>query len=328
MKNLLSKLLEEKDDSKIFSLITTTSKNESIFWDDILKTFQSFLPHKSINKKYFWGNDLKILNQFGFDIDFEDSFGHTLLFYLFSQNNKNHFLSFEIKDILKNTKKLYHITHTNENILFLMAKNLNNLDWKATNDYISGQNLIDFIEKHPDLNIQQHNKLNRNLINQLILGNVFPIKLFDYLVENGLSINHIDNDGYNLLNFFPLVHFRKEISSRFLMLCQHNDITNENKYHDSCISSLISFVSDKNQNSNQKTYIQWLTFIFEKIIEGEIPVFNKEKLISILNVDTKNYSFEAKEIIPLQQKTIGFLKYQTLNEKFPEKHISQKKIKI
>lgn len=328
MDNLLFKLLEEKDESKIFSLISTPIKNECILWDDILQRFNAFLPHKSIDKKYFWGNDLLILNRFGFDIDYEDSFGHTLLFYLFSQKNKNKFLSFETKDILKKTKKLYHNTSYNENILFLMSHNLNNVEWKDANDFISGQNLIDFIEMHPSLNIQQHNNLNRNLINQSLLSNIFPIKLFDYLIDKGLSINHIDNDGYNLLNFFPLIPFKTDISERFLFLCQHNEITHENKYHDSCISSLISFISSKEVNHNEDNHIKWLTFIFENIIDSHIPVVDKEKLITILNCEKTNYSFKAKEIIPLQEKTIGFLKYQILNEKFPAKNLSQKKVKI
>lgn len=328
MDNLLFKLLEEKDESKIFSLISTPTKNECILWDDILQRFYTYLPHKSIDKKYFWGSDLQILQRFGFDIDHEDSFGHTLLFYLFSQKNKNKSLCFETKDILKRTKKLYHNTSYNDNILFLMSNNLNNVEWKEPNDFISGQNLIDFIEKYPSFNIQQHNKLNRNLINQTLLSNIFPVKLFDYLLDKNLSINHIDNDGYNLLNFFPLIPFKKEISERFLFLCQHNEITHENKYHDSCISSLISFISSKEVNHNEESHIKWLTFIFENIIDSYIPVKDKEKLISILDCEKNNYSFKAKEIIPLQDKTIGFLKYQILNEKFPAKNISQKKVKI
>lgn len=327
MNNLLRKILEEKNEKNIFSLISQPVKDECILWPEILEKFQEFLPHKSIDKRYFWGNDLSILEQFGFDIDFEDSFGNTLLFHLFSrQSNKT--LSFELKDILKRTKKLYHINHANENILFFMASNINQVPWESAKDFASGQNLIDFIEKNPKLNIHQFNKSNKNILNYLLVHMGFKEELFDYLVNKGVSINHTDTDGYNLLNIFPIIAFQENAAERFLMLCQHNDITNETRYKENCISTFISFLSSVDNFNNADSHVDWLTFIFNHIISGDIPVKNKEKLISTLENDTNKYSFKAKPIIPLQNKTTGFLKYKLLDEKYPEKNIHIKKPKI
>lgn len=325
MDNLLIKVLEETDDKKVFSLLTST-KDNFILWDEILNRFNHFLPHKKINKKYFWGKDLSILENFGFDIDFEDSFGNTLLFHLFSDKN-NKTLSFESKDILKKTKKLYHINKNNENILFYMARNLNLVDWKETEEFISGKNLVDFIEKHPHFNLHQFNKLNRNLINQLLLNPHFPEYVFNYLIEQNVSTNHIDNDGYNVINFFPLLPFKNSTSQALLTLSQYNDINKKNKYKDSCISNFLSFLTSTNSN-NLETHLKWITFIFENIIEENIPIANKKDLIRTLSNDSSKYHFNAKMIIPLQNKTIGFLKYQLLNEKFPPKNLITKKIKI
>lgn len=327
MSNYLIKLIEEKDESKIFSLISTPRKDEWITWSDILKDFKSLLPHKSIDKKYFWNDDLKILNRFGFDIDFEDSSGNTLLFHLFSKSNDNDNISFDSKDILKKTKKLYHINRYNENILFLMAKNLHHVDWKKPDDFITGQNLIDFIEQHPKLNLHQFNNMNRNIINMCLFNNNFPHTLFQYLKNKNVSLNHIDSDEYNILNFFPTNYFTEELGQVFLDLCQNNDITHKNKFKDCCISSFISFLSSNN-TTNEKNHIEWLEFIFTNIIEQKIPILNHDKLLNILNVSTEKYSLTAKKLIALQKETSGFIKYQILNEKFPAKEVSQKKPKI
>ncbi len=128
MSNYLIKLIEEKNEKNIFSMISTPRKNEWVTWENILKDFTEFLPHKSIDKKYFWDKDLTILDRFGFDIDHEDSYGNTLLFHLFQKSShQNNIISFDNKDILKKTNKLYHINNYNENILFYMAKNLNSV---------------------------------------------------------------------------------------------------------------------------------------------------------------------------------------------------------
>lgn len=54
MSNYLIKLIEEKNEKNIFSMISTPRKNEWVTWENILKDFTEFLPHKSIDKKYFW----------------------------------------------------------------------------------------------------------------------------------------------------------------------------------------------------------------------------------------------------------------------------------
>lgn len=327
MNNLLKTILDEKNEKNIFSLISEPKKDECVLWPEILERFQEFLPHKSVDKKYFWGNDLSILERFGFDIDFEDSFGNTLLFHLFSsQSNKT--LSFEIKDILQKTKKLYHLNRANENILFFMANNINKVPWDNAKDFVSGKNLIDFIESHPQLNIHQFNNANKNILNYVLLNMGFKEELFDYLVNKGVSTNHIDNDGYNLLNIFPIISFQENVAQKFLILCENNDITHQTKYKQCCISTFISFLSSMDNFNNEKSHIDWLNFIFNHIVTGEISVKNKEKLITTLENDTSKYSFNARKIIPLQNKTIGFLKYKMLDEKFPEKNINIKKPKI
>lgn len=327
MNNLLRQILEEKNEKNIFSLISQPKKDDFILWPEILENFQVFLPYKSIDKRYFWGNDLNILERFGFDIDFEDSFGNTLLFHLFSNTN-NKTLSFENKDILKRTKKLCHINRAGENILFFMASNLNQVSWENVKDFVSGKNLIDFIEQHPQLDIHQFNNSNKNILNYLLINMSFREEIFDYLVDKGVSTNHIDKDGYNLLNIFPIINFKESVAERFLALCQNNDITNETKHKESCVSTFISFISSLGNHNNEESHISWLNFIFNNIISGDIPVQNKEKLITILDNDTSKYSFNAKKIIPLQHKTVGFLKYKMLDEKFPEKNIHIKKPKI
>ncbi len=170
--------------------------------------------------------------------------------------------------------------------------------------------------------------MNRNLINMCLLNNSFPYQLFSYLKDKNVSISHLDTDNYNLLNFFPIIYFKKELGEIFINLCQHNDITNENKFKDSCISSFIDFISSDNTSNNEKTHLQWLTFIFQRILDKKIPINNKSQLLKILNVNTDKYSSEAKQIISLQNETIGFIKYLILDEKFPIKNVDSKKIKI
>lgn len=329
----LNTLIEEKNEKNIFSLIATPKKNETILWDSILESFHAFLPHKAVDKKYFWSKDLTILYRFGFDIDFEDSFGNTLLFHLFLNNNPHKFLSFDTKDILKKTKKLYHNNHYNENILFYMARNLSSVSWKNTEDFISGQNLIDFIEKNPHFNLQQINKLNRNLINCCLLSNAFPEKLFDYLCDKKVSTTHIDKDGYNLLNFFPLQVFNVHTQKYLINLSETNDINHTNKFNENCISSFIHFISSKGHNNNENNNnennnLKWLNFIFENILSETIFIKDKSILLTTLAITHEDYSFESKKIIPLQDKVVSFLKFKILDEKFPAKNITVKKPKI
>lgn len=327
MDKLLTQLLNEKDDSKIFSLITLSDNNQKLSWSNILTIFNLFLSEKKIYKKTFWGKDLDILKRFGFDIDYEDSSGHTLLFYIFSENKSHQLFSFKYHDILKESKKIYHITHSNENILFFISKQLHEIDWNECKDFTLGQNLIDFIESFPQFDIHQRNNLNRNLFNHILSGQFFPTKLFDYLVEKKVSISHIDNHGYNLLLLFPLITFNEESSKRFLFLCQHNDILHENKYNDSCISLLISFVAQI-QNNNHDSHFSWLSFIANNIINGEIPVHNKKKLIHILENSEQEFSDRLTKFNTLRDKTLKFLEYSIFNEQFPAKNIKISKSKL
>lgn len=324
---ILNQLLIENE-KNIFSLIATPKNNEYISWHDILEDFKSLLPHKSIDKKVFWGNDLHILDRFGFDIDHEDSYGNTLLFYLFSNSNPDTYLSFETKDILKKTKKLYHKNGINETIIFLMARNLKQVNWEKTEDFISGQNLIEFIEKHPHFDLHQFTSLNRNLLNACMLNNTFPYKLFDYLIHNKLSVNHIDNDGYNLLNMFPLLHFNEKVSQYFVDLCQFNDISHTNKYKENSISTFTNCLASKGQNHQQSSHIQWLQFIYENILNETIFVRNKLGLITTLEHEHADYPFSAQFLIPLEKKTTSFLKFKILDDKFPVKTVHIKKPKI
>ncbi len=228
MNNLIIKLLDTPDEI-IFN--TLTSEIKDITWNEIIEFFYEYLPHKKINHKYFWGKDLTKLQKFGFDIDFEDSHGNTLLFYLYNKNSsKDKTLSFDTKDIIKNTKKIYHINHFNENILFLMSKKLNDVEWDKPEEFLNGKNLVDFIKKYPDFNLHQVNKLGRNLIFNSLLNSIFPEKLVDFLIENNVDYSIKDNDGYNVLNLFSLINFNEKTSSFLLKIAQSVAIENENKF--------------------------------------------------------------------------------------------------
>ena len=66
--------------------------------------------------------------------------------------------------------------------------------------------------------------------------------MFNYLIDKGLSYNHLDSDKYNLLNFFPLISLNKESAKIFIELTKENDLLNNNKFKENMISSLFSFV--------------------------------------------------------------------------------------
>lgn len=319
MNNLIIKLLDspEKD---VFNHLTTFHK--AITWNEIIEFFYNFLPHKEINNKYFWNKDLEKLEKFGFNPDFEDSNGNTLLFYLFSKHStKDNTLSFDLKSLIKTTTKLYHINQYNENILFFMCKNLNQLDWETPDDFLNGQNLVDFIKKHPKFNIHQTNKLGRNLLFECLLNSVFPEKLVSFLIESNVDYTIKDKDGYNVLNLFSLMNFNQSSSKCFLKFTEKNDITNKNKFNDTCISNWLSFIKSDKHNQRNKTYYNWLNFTFENIQNEQISVNNKDYLINLLSEYTEIES-------PLLLSTIGFLKYKKLDEKLSSNTKKEKKIKL
>lgn len=319
MNNLIIKLLDTPDEI-IFN--TLTSEIKDITWNEIIDFFYEYLPHKKIDNKYFWGKDLIKLQKFGFDIDFEDSHGNTLLFYLYNKNSsKDKTLSFDTKDIIKNTKKIYHINHFNENILFLMSKKLNDVEWDNPEDFLNGKNLVDFIKKYPNFNLNQVNKLGRNLIFNSLLNSIFPEKLVDFLIENNVDYSIKDNNGYNVLNLFSLINFNEKSSSFLLKIAQSVAIENENKFKDNCISNWLSFIKSDPYHQKNKTYNNWLNFVFENIQNESIYIKNKDLLINKLN--------DYQEInSPLLLSTIGFLKYKKMDEKLSSTYKPNKKIKI
>lgn len=319
MNNLIIKLLDTPDEI-IFNTLTNEIKD--ITWNEIIDFFYEYLPHKKIDNKYFWGKDLIKLQKFGFDIDFEDCNGNTLLFYLYNKNSsKDKTLSFDTKDIIKNTKKLYHINHFNENILFLMSKKLNDVEWDKPEDFLNGKNLVDFIKKHPDFNLHQVNKLGRNLIFNSLLNSIFPEKLVDFLIENNVDYTIKDNDGYNVLNLFSLINFNEHSSNYFLKFGENIDITNKNKFNDTSISNWLSFIKSDKYSQKSKIYHNWLNFTFENIQNENFSINNKDYLINLLSEYTDIES-------PLLLSTIGFLKYKKLDDKLSSNNKLEKKLKI
>ena len=222
---------------------------------------------------------------------------------------------------LKTTTKLYHINQYNENILFFMCKNLNQLDWETPDDFLNGKNLVDFIKKHPKFNIHQTNKLGRNLLFECLLNSVFPEKLVSFLIESNVDYTIKDKDGYNVLNLFSLMNFNQSSSKCFLKFTEKNDITNKNKFNDTCISNWLSFIKSDKHNQRNKTYYNWLNFTFENIQNEQISVNNKDYLINLLSEYTEIES-------PLLLSTIGFLKYKKLDEKLSSNTKKEKKIKL
>jgi hypothetical protein len=299
--------------------------HRDIDWIELMNIFNKFCEQRNIDTMYMSKKKFSNLEKYGFDIDFEDAYGRTLLFYLI-HNSKDIKIQFKVLDVLNKTKKLDKIDNYNQNILFYLMSNRHILEWEKIDDFLNGKNLIDFMEKHKELDITIVSQNGNNLINQLFLGSGEYFNIYQYLKEHGASINHETKRKETLLHHLLLTRCNKDTKSIFWDLIPFNDIEKQNQENETIIDRALNFLNKEEDIKNQSSK-KWLDFIFQNIIDQKIHIKNDLELKqSCLNHKKWNLYSRNTQIA---QKLLVFLEYNNLNKKIaPSSNIHQKIIKV
>jgi ankyrin repeat protein len=266
-------LLEEKPEN-FWNFLKNAEdlKFNEFSWEEIFKLIQYYSDYNEVDfkipfgKKYYYSsNDFKLLEDLGIDYEHKDYYGNKFLMFALNQRrgsiyNKKDFSFPEegIKYILNKTTNVYELTSGNENILF---KYMNLADGG-----LDGKRFFELIKKYPLLDIHLVNSDGNNLLNLAISNGCMFVA--NWLIEQNISINHINKRGNNLLNEFLFLSASGDHFEFFDELLKKIDIIP--KCGDSFLETNIDWMLAKEMQQETKVKSQkWVEHILKKIDNGE-----------------------------------------------------------
>jgi hypothetical protein len=271
-----------KDKSKLFSiLINPDNYKYPPSWDDIIKKIQFFYEKNEHNrqewKSYISDNkDFELLESVGLNYDYIDNYDHNFLHYIFiaKKSKEKELLNIigdkPIQYVLKKTSNVGQISLSDQNILF-----------HYTAPYISdvkAENFLKLCAEYPELSIHQVNSQGNNLINKSLMeGN---INLANVLIENNVSVTHINKNNRNLLWNFLFLGCGKETKKLFSQLLLQIDIGYKKGKDENLIETWCDWISAP-EVKDPKKYNEWLEFTFKKISKGEF-LYDKKSLDNLI----------------------------------------------
>jgi len=317
----LREIRELKEPSKLFEILTQPDRRgDSPYWTDIWHAIQHYRDFNcKSNSEYFLDiTRIQEIEKFGLDYSYRDAAGNNFLHYIMglslsrSQDKrvKEPVLSEAVKQyVIDNTKNIWAPNNYNRNILFEL------LSYSSAG--IKGENFINYISIYPELDIHIIDSSGRNLMFQALM-NPAPFPLINYLIDEGLSLKQVDNQGFTLLHMFFSFNKGKEAENIFDKIFESVDnIAHKNRYKEAFIEHFLNCVHDKDVHQNhQKKYNFWINKSLTKIINGE---FNKtreslEGMIKILEDHKKDYQLHAVDKNCLRyQSAIKALNYFLLD---------------
>ncbi len=293
----ISEIRNLEDKSLLFETVQwIDSKGDKAYWKDIFEASSLFFScngNSQLMKKYPSEEDLKLLvRDYNFDINYIDRGGNNLLMYVLATRNRPSSSEYPIFDSWMD----YLITETDD--LFLSNRGNENLLFSFTSIHtcgVNGKHFFKFLEKvyntKLDLNnttvsvkegfdFNQKTTLGRNVLFYCLMNGA-PKEVMEFHLDHGVKIDVVDEDGYNLLYFMDKYSLKgvygdfaeKLFSKTFESL---ENPFSKNKYGESFIEQLMSFVKDeKVHRENKERYIEWLKLSFKKISQNEFSINEK-----------------------------------------------------
>ncbi len=297
----ISEIRNLEDKSLLFETIQwIDSKGDKAYWKDIFEASSVFFSCNGMSqlmKKYPSEDDLKsLINDYNFDINHIDRGGNNLLMYILSTKNspRDGYPMYDnwIDYLMTKTDNLLLSNKGNENLLYSFTS--------IHTCGVNGKNFFKFLEKvyntkldlnnttvsiKEGFNFNQENTLGRNVLFHCLMNSA-PKEVMEFYLDHGVKIDLIDKDGYNLLYFLDKYSvkgvygdFAKKLFNRVFESLENP--FSKNKYGESFIEQLMSFVKDeKVHRENKERYADWLKVAFNKIAKNEFNL-NEKSLESL-----------------------------------------------
>ncbi len=303
-----NEILELKNNKDLFAVLCylDSYSDKKAYWSDIFKGYKLFSLNKDLgnNKKFFKEEDIVDLEKnYGFNINHIDSGGNNLLLYVTSLSKRtqdSYCFDFCLDYIFKNTENVYLVNNYDENLLF------NYCNYQTCG--VRGEDFFKLIEKYPDFNYKQSNKMGRNILFENLIHTA-PAEVIQFYMDKNVDVSAIDNEGYSILYFLTkYAHnydtvYKKLFSKVFESI---ENIAQKNKHGNSFLEELyLFFKNEKSFTGSRENCKKWMILSLEKIARKEFN-FNEESCNQILlfleqyeylqNVDKRSY-LEAKYVL-------------------------------
>lgn len=318
-RQLTNELYEIKDASTVFAYLTNPDNyKHDLYWNDIIKKIKIYYDvHDSGNgfRKYITSaKDFSWLENTGLDYNYKDSFGNNFLHYALGTKEENdihntvNFASDAAMEyIISKTDDVYYIPNNGKNILFYYLSLS-----QAGKENAKFMNLLD---RYPDFNLEQRDSYKCDLLYRAISkGNM---GVANVLLERGVSITNINEQGKNILDAFMLIAPQPAHFELFDMLLKKVDISHTGLRNESLISTWLEWSADTTMNQPE-FYQKWLRHTMKKICEEQFyydetslgrlrDIFETSGKIYVKNgVSNPNYE-KTSQLIDLTVKTLNYI---------------------
>ena len=274
--------LLDLDKDEIFYRAT----KDSYFWHEIMEKLSFYINSnykdpKSFKNVFTSSIDFKQLEELKINYNYKDNLGNNFLRFIFENCHNRYielaFLNNALDYIIEKTDDIYYLNNNNENLLFSMIE--------PRNAGLNGEEFFKFIKRFPKFDLHQKNKLGQNLINKAIFLQSDE-NIINYLIENNLSINHIDNNGNNLISNMIFSSYNKQNISLFNYLFDKNDITLVSSFEENALDIWLKQVKRDKLSHSGKQAVKWINLFLTNCIEKDLSY---EYRTNILDYIENNY---------------------------------------
>lgn len=320
-----------KNENQVFDRIV---RDDSLSWEeitDVLKHIKEYSPFTGDYPKAFYDkNMLSILENMGMDYNYLDSKGNTFLQFIYQTNDEAFQFSPVRQYIQSKTKDIYNINKQGRHLLFNFLS--------GSKVGIGGEHFFSLLKQYPDFDLHKFDNSGHNLINHALLQEA-PEEITQFLIDQNLSITHIDNNQSNLLNYFCFVSYTEKNISLFKKLVQVNDLSHKNKWDTSCLTSRIESSLQETNPFNFNSHKNWVILFLETIKNKELMYdtticknlhetlkslkFVAEKALTGRFLDNGNY-----QILELYNESMAQVYFDYMNNIVSHKEEKIKRTKI
>lgn len=261
-----------------------------LYWNDIMLAIYHYYDtnyyNKTEYKKYFFSeSSFEVLDKIGLDYNYCDRSGFNFLHFFahaslsFNSQQKEYVFSNSMIDyIMSKTQNIYHLSHTQENILFHII-NINTLG-------IGGEKLSEFSKKY-NFNFSQKNIQGLNLVD-ISLQNHLPMIASRLIHDYHIDYEHENKKGQNILRHFLFLNADKETRSLFDFVSQNlnaNIVIEEKGLMDTWLDWARK---DANvQHDSKRTCVKWIIYTTRLINDDKLNIDYSHSYIPLLSEKIK-----------------------------------------